>query len=84
VAGQPARQLVEQVAIVQDGGQRRQILERARGADLHREPAARLVVADHRRHRFAGAENGAMVQCAGALFGLDPVAGAKRALDIGA
>jgi hypothetical protein len=84
LAGQPARQFVEQVAIVQDAGQRRQVLERARRADLHGKPAPRLVVADHRRHRFTGAQDGAIVQRAGALFRLDRVVGVQRAIDIGA
>jgi hypothetical protein len=73
MVGQPARQFAQQIAIGENAGQRCKILKRARRADLHGEPPARLVVAGHRRHRFADAKERAIMQCARPLFGLDAV-----------
>jgi hypothetical protein len=82
MVGQPARQFAQQVAIGENAGQGRKILQCARRADLHGEPPARLVVADHRRHGFADAKERAILQGARALFRLDAVVREQGTIDI--
>ena len=79
---QPPSHFAQRVAIGENAGQRCQVLERARRADLHGEPPARLVVTGNRRHGFADAKERAIVQCARALFGLDTVLRQRGAIDI--
>jgi hypothetical protein len=80
--GQAPRQFAEQLPIGKNADQRRHIFEGPRRAHLNGQAAARFVVADHRSHGVANAKDGAILQCACSLFGLDAIVRQQRAIDI--
>ena len=80
--GQTPRQIVQQIAVGENAGHRRQIVQRPGRADLHGEAPARLVVAGDRRNGVADAQQRAIMQGTRHLLGFEAIIVEQGAIDI--